>query len=198
MVEVRENETQKALFVNGVCQGVSSKDNKPLSPYMRFVMNHIDGMTPGSDCLFLGGGAMLLPAWAKKLHNMNVTVFENDAEVYEVAKEKFDASELGTSVYLVDASLFHGYLSHQERYDLVFLDTFPNTDKLYSRAFVQLCSERLKEKGTFAVNFCSDSHEAISEFGKTLAKIFKNVKMNLIAMDAEMTKPAQAVFFCTN
>lgn len=196
MIEVRENATQKALFVDGVCQGVSSKDNIPLSPYMKFVMKHIEGMTPGSDCLFLGGGAMLLPAWAKTEKKMNVTVFENDADVYEIAKEKFDASRIGTSVYLVDAKLFNGYLSHQERFDFIFLDIWPRIGSIYSVDFIRDCSKRLTEKGTLSVNFCSDSHEEISEFGKMLAKVFKNVKMNLICMDQDMKHPAQAVFFC--
>ena len=161
-IEIKENEAQKMMLIDGVSQGVSDKDNNPISPYMKFVVDHINTLKPFSDLLFLGGGAMLVPGWAKREKGMNITVFENDPEVYEKAKEHFQGLGLGPVVYIVDAKAFSGYLSHQLRYDLVFLDCYVGSTRsqgLYTTDYAQLCKGRLKDKGTFCVNYAGTEEE---------------------------------------
>ena len=198
-IEVKYNPTQKAMFLEGACQGVSDLEGKPLSPYMKAIATYIDSMTPFQDCLFLGGGAMIIPAYAKD-KGMRLTVFEKNAEVYEYAKEHYNALGLGPVVYLVDAKMFNGYLDEKQKYGFILLDCYDGLKRpqdLYGEEFMSACKGRLTGKGTFCVNYACTDPDEIHTFSLLLGKMFPNVTRKMFFMDQEMAHPAQSVFFCT-
>lgn len=190
MVEIKENNNQIALFINGVCQGVSDKDGTPLSPYMKPIMERIAGLQPKSEIMFLGGGLCILPKWAKN-HGHSVSVTEVDDDVIRLS----GALEAGINVFnqeALDIMLFE-----EDWFDMIVLDVWPNHPTLYCADHFVLCKKHLKKGGLFAMNYVADTQESIDSMGKLLAVVWPNVKMTVIYKDKEMKSPEQAVYFAS-
>lgn len=201
MLEIKENETQKALFIDGVCQGVVSKDGTPLSPYMKPIMERIAGLNKGSELLFLGGGLYALPAHYKAHHS--ISVVELSKEVMKAAGLKDDdirtpdgCMPLGKVVdnILGDALDVIKGLEY-DWFDFILLDIWPNDPKLYCADYFVECKRHLKKGGLFSMNYQSEDDFELKAMGKLLAAVFPNVKMTTLYKDKEMKIPCQAVYF---
>ncbi len=187
MVEIKENATQKAMFIDGVCQGVVGKDGTPLSPYMKPIMERIAGLNAGSELLFLGGGLYVLPKWAED-RSHHVCVVENDLGVLS-----HNELILGPTVF--ETALTALGTMELSWFDFILLDIWPNDPKLYCADYFVECKKHLKKGGIFSMNYLADSQIDINAMGKLLAAVFPNVKMTVIYKDKEMKLPAQAVYF---
>lgn len=189
MVEIKENETQKALFIDGVCQGVVGKDGTPLSPYMKPIMERIAGLNSGSELLFLGGGLYALPIWADN-RGHRVTTIETDREVRSIG-----CAVLGHhSSICGDARTVIKDLE-DEWFDFILLDIWPNDPKLYCADYFVECKRHLKKGGLFSMNYQSEDEVELKAMGKLLSAVFPNVKMTTLYKDKDMKIPAQAVYF---
>lgn len=189
MIELREHTNgDKALFIDGVCQGVVDKDGTPLSPYMKPIMERIAGLQANSELMFLGGGLCALPKWAKdRGHRVSVT--EMDDEVIKLS----GAVEAGLSVFNKEALDIVSF--EEDWFDFILLDVWPNDPNMYCADFFVVCKRYLKKGGLFAMNYLSDSQVEIDAMGKLLAAVFPNVKMTVLHRDKEMKEPCQVVYF---
>lgn len=184
MLEIKETKTQKALFINGMCQGVVGKDGTPLSPYMKPIMERMVPLKEGSELLFLGGGLCVLPRWAERKGH-NVCVVENDPEVL-----KLPGSPLGgmDATYVLDDM-------EGEWFDFILLDIWPNDPKVYCIEYFKKCQRVLSKKGLFSMNYLCDTEQGLADMGNQLSAVFKSVQMTTIYEDKEMKIPAQGVYF---
>lgn len=190
MIKIEENATQKALFIDGQCQGVMDKDGTPASPYMKPVMERIAGLQKGSEILFLGGGLYVLPKWAQDRHH-NVSVVEIDPLVQAAAKPQSDSFYMGIG----DAKTALDNME-KEWFDFIFLDIWPNDPAVYCADYFVKCKQALKKGKTLSFNYIADKQTDLDAMGKLAAAVFANVKMTVIYLDKEMKKPRQAVYFC--
>lgn len=191
MIEIKELGSSKMFMVNGQCQGTYDKDGLPLSPYMKPIMHRIAALQASSQCLFLGGGAMLLPAYASNLEHL--------CEVWELSPEVIIESgkihkDPKFTVRQEDARLVSGL--EDEWFDFILLDTWPYTIDLYCLSYFGECKNKLKKNGLFVVNYCNESEDILKLMGDLLSKNYK-VKQETLYHDKEMKKAAQAVYFCT-
>ena len=189
-VEVRTNKEHKMLLLDGVVQGVSDHTGYPVSPYMLPIMRHIKLLFASSKCLFLGGGAMLLPSFAKS-QSMDVVVLENNQEIIEAARGSFGFNM--NEVYFVDASKLDYAIV--DKHDFILLDCYPKTEYLYSKEYAEVCKTKLRDKGTFCVNYCEEDTDKATKYAKDLANVFGNVKA-VTFYTSKDEKPKQFVFFC--
>lgn len=195
MIEYRENETQKALFVDGVCQGVCLKDGTPDSPYMKPIVDLEKTIVGEQVCLFLGGGPMILQRhFIKKGHDC--VTFENDDEMLNYAIE-FSKDPAGTIHF---ESAF-GFDRFSNEYGFILLDCYNGKDLapgLYSKDFISRCKSSLTDEGYFVVNFCADDQHKYRDFESILKGLFKNVELKGFYADKETTKLIQGVYICHN
>lgn len=192
-IEVKDNGTQRALFIDGVCQGVvDMNDMTPLSPYMGPIIKIIDALPKDSRAIFFGGGACLLPTYAE-LRYVPCLVLENNKDVKDTAVNYFGANPDNIVItkhadtWLVDRNI---------NYDLIFLDVWPQTKEFYSPLFFSLCKSSLTDRGVFAVNHIPQDQEDTVFMGRFLATVFPNVRAFNFFKDKEKTQLIQTVFVC--
>lgn len=190
MIEIKINSSSRALFIDGLCQGVMDKDGTPASPYMKPVVERIAGLLKGSEILFLGGGLYVLPKWAQD-RGHSVSVVEIDPMVQAAARPQSDSFYMGIG----DAKTALDTMEN-EWFDFIFLDIWPNDPAVYCADYFVKCKQHLKKGKTLAFNFIADNQVDLDAMGKLAAAVFSNVKMNTIYLDKEMKKPCQAVYFC--
>jgi len=191
-MEFKESDTQKALYIDGVCQGVVSKDGTPLSPYMKPIMERMAGLQTGSDILFLGGGLYALPKWAQDRHHSVCVV-----ELYDEVIKAHEATEGHCNSIHGDALTVIDELE-KDWFDFILLDVFPNHNKLYCADYFVKCKQHLKKEGVFSMNYICNSKVEIDAMGKLLAAVWPNVKMSTFYSDKEMKNPCQVVYFANN
>lgn len=164
---------------------------KPMSPYMKPIIERMVSLQTGSDCLFLGGGLYALPKWAQDRHH-SVCVIELDPEVIKAHNATLVpcSSIQGDALTIIDEL-------EKDWFDFILLDVWPNDPKMYCADYFVKCKEHLKKSGLFAMNYASDSQLEIDAMGKLLAAVFPNVKMSVFYSDKEQTKPTQVVYFAT-
>lgn len=194
MIQIKQNRTQKGMWIDEECQGVCDLDGNPLSPYMTYIAKHIDGMDKWTRGLFLGGGFFILPRYFQEKKGQAV-VFEKNIEVINETDTWFDISKL--TVHNSDASDLHKF-TERKPFDLILLDCYPRTPELYCADYYDTCRHFLYLTGTLIVNFCSTDQKEIDEQSQNLKTVFKSIKLKIFYKDKEMTEPVQSVFLCTN
>ena len=184
MLEIKETKTQKALFLNGMCQGVVAKDGTPLSPYMKPIMERMVPLKEGSELLFLGGGLCILPRWAESKGH-NVCVVEKDPDVLRLPGSPLGGLDAITALDGME----------REWFDFILLDVWPHDPKLYCPEYFKKCKDVLVKNGLFSMNYICDTEVGLVDMAKQLTIVFNNVQMTTIYKDKEMKIPAQGVYF---
>lgn len=201
-IRVEEKNGQKALFVDNVIQGVCDMEGNPLSPYMVFVKEFGKTLPKDSHCLFLGGGAYILPEYFQKTLKLESWSVEKDDDVALVAHSHFGPITHTELTHHSAEDFDNGDESclgaTKGTFNFIFLDCYDKgfPEKLYCPEFITRCKTALTPKGVFAVNYGGTAVE-IEAFGKMFATVFANVKVNLIAMDPDFKGQVQGVFFCS-
>lgn len=190
MIKLEETATQKALFIDGLCQGVMNKDGSPASPYMKPIAERIAGLDKGSEILFLGGGLYVLPKWAQDRHH-SVSVVEIDPMVQAAARPYSDSFYMGIGDALTAIDTME-----EDWFDFILLDIWPNDPRMYCAEYFAKCKKHLKKGKTFSFNYIADKQTDLDAMSKTASTVFTNVKLTIIYHDKEMKKPAQGVYFC--
>lgn len=186
MIEYKENETQKALIIDGVCQGVVSKNGIPLSPYMKPIMDHINKLKHGSNLLFLGGGLYVLPTWAWK-QGMEVCVIEKNRAL--VNSEPFTTIYGDVAIELKDME--------EDWFDFILLDIYPNDPSVYAIDYIRNCKLHLHVGSSLVINLSEEvSLEKIDNMSKQLKDVFKNIKTHSFYKNKDDKVPAQVVYVC--
>ena len=190
MIEVKESPNSKALFLDGVCQGVQGLDGEPLSPYMKPIMERINGLNNGSELLFLGLGMGILPIRAQERHH-SVSVVESNPELVLLYGGLLDRP---SAIYGDAIELMPGF--ELDWFDFILLDIWPNDPKAYCIDYFIECKKHLKKNGLFSMNYSVRTQTECDDMGRKLAAVFPNVKMNVFYADKDMTIPTQVVYFC--
>lgn len=170
---------QRELIIDGLVQGgidmvsgLSVYEYPYLLQFMPYALN-----PDGKNCLVIGLGAGLVPAWYHA-QGVNTEVVDIDPKVVTLARNYFNFSP-AIPVHVEDARYF---LIHTERrYDFLILDVF-NGDTtpghLLSIEAMQLAKLRLAPNGVVAVNLVGSlKHQTLmtASVVKTLQSVFDQV-----------------------
>lgn len=133
----------------------------------------------GKDCLVIGLGAGLVPAWYEQ-QGISCDIVDIDPEVVRLAKKHFDFKTSG-KIYAQDGRYF--LTSTSKSYDYLVLDVF-NGDitpaHLLSKEALTSQRERLSEKGVLAVNLIGSLFEEnfmTASVVKTMEEVFDQVEI---------------------
>ncbi|MBI5428940.1 MAG: fused MFS/spermidine synthase [Nitrosomonadales bacterium] len=141
---IRDGMVQGGVDMNN---GLSVYEPPYLLQFMPYAIN-----PDGKNCLVVGLGAGLVPAWYRA-QGVNTEVVEHDDAVIELARKYF-AFAPAITVHAEDA---RNFLTHtaQQRYDYLILDAFSGDTapgRLLSVEAMRLVKQRLAENGVVAVN----------------------------------------------
>jgi len=169
----------RELMIDGLIQGGMDTNNRQsvyeYSYYLEFLPY---GLNPaGKNCLVIGLGAGLVPAWYEA-RGVRTDIVDIDPDVVDIAKSYFGFSVSG-DIIVSDARYYLNRSS--KRYDYIILDVF-NGDTtpghILSLEALELVKARLGEKGILAINLIGslkrENFMTVSII-RTLEKVFRNV-----------------------
>lgn len=144
---------QRELLIDGMVQGgVDLANGLSVFGYSYFLQHLPRGLNPrGRDCLVVGLGAGVVPAWYARA-GVRTDVVEINPEIVRAAADYFGFAP-GGDVFVEDARTFVANTSR--RYDYVILDVFTGDSTpghLLSVEFFRLVRARLRERGVAALN----------------------------------------------
>ena len=180
------------LTLMGACQGRANDDWTPISPYMRVVSRFEESLPRQSTCLFLGGGAYILPHLFG-LSGHHVTVYEKDLYVYSrqhpthlFCNKNRDAA-YAPSDYSGDPSI-----------NFIMLDCytgFTPVSCLFSTKYLVKLKKLLLKDGVLCINYIPTVNTSIAVFKRRLAVLFSSCEAYSI-YDVNNI-PRQTVYFCS-
>jgi len=197
VVEIKYFDGKRGLFLDGLCMGAVGLSGEIASPYMIPIAHRIAGLQASSECLFLGGGAMILPAYASRKGHI-ASVWEVDPEVIVKSRSFVDDRD-AFNITLRQEDAKHIDILEEEWFDFVLLDIWPHHKDIYDLEYFKKCESRLKIGGLFTMNYIPDSVDKkaqCAEMAETLKYVFTMVKYDILYYDNEEKLPAQAVYFC--
>ena len=189
MIEIKNTPKDRALFIDGMCQGRAAKDGTPLSPYMKPIMERMVPLPKGAECLFLGGGLYVLPKWAEN-RGYSVSVIELDKNVQAAARPFSDSFYMGIGDILEVLPTLE-----TEWFDFILLDIWPNDPRAYCEEYFRECKAHLKKGGLFAMNYIDNKRVPLEAMGKIVATVWPNVNMTTFYSDKDLSNPSQGVYF---
>lgn len=172
----------RELLIDGQVQGgidmssgLSVYEYAYLLQFLPYALN-----PDGRNCLVIGLGAGLVPAWYEA-QGIKTEVVDIDPTVVEFARNYFDFNPL-IPVHIEDARYFLG--SSTQRYDYIILDVF-NGDTtpghLLSIEAMRLAKQRLTPNGVLAVNLIGSIRQQTfmtASVVKTLQSVFTQVAIH--------------------
>lgn len=179
------------MLIDGQVQGgIDMNSGLSLYEYTYFLQFLPYALHPdGKNCLVIGLGAGLVPAWYQA-QGIKTEVVDIDPAVVEFARKYFNFNP-EIPVHIEDARYFMSNTS--QRYDYVILDVF-NGDTtpghLISIEAMRLAKQRLTPEGVFAVNLIgSVKHDTFmtASIIKTLQSVFEHVEP-YSALDTSLTE----------
>ena len=145
--------------------------------YMQFVPYML--YPEGKNCLVIGLGAGLVPAWYEQ-QGVSCDIVDIDPEVVRLAKQHFNFKSSG-EIFAEDGRYF--LTSTSKRYDYVILDVF-NGDitpaHLLSLEALTLQKNRLSDRGILAVNLIGSlvkENYMTASVVKTMEQVFDQVEI---------------------
>lgn len=181
----------REMLIDGQAQGSMDVNNGlSIFEYPYFLQFLPYAFNPeGKNCLVIGLGAGLIPAWYQA-QGVKTEVVDIDPTVAELAHKYFNFNP-EIPVHIEDARYF--LMNTSQRYDYVILDVF-NGDTtpghLISIEAMQLAKQRLTSNGVFAVNLIgSIKHDTFmtASIIKTLQSVFGQVTV-YSAFDATLSE----------
>ncbi len=169
----------RELLIDGLVQGgIDMSSGKSVYEYAYLLQFLPFALNPdGKNCLVIGLGAGLVPAWYKA-QGVDTEVVDIDPAVIEIARNYFGFNP-AIPVHVEDARYF--LINTKQRYDFMVLDVF-NGDTtpghLLSVEAMRLAKQRLSPNGVLAVNLVgSIKHHTLmtSSVIKTLQSVFDQV-----------------------
>lgn len=169
----------RELLIDGLVQGGMDQGNGlSLYEYSYLLQFLPYALNPdGKNCLVIGLGAGVVPAWYKA-QGVDTEVVDIDPAVVELARSYFGFSP-SIPVHVEDARYY--LINTAQRYDYLILDVF-NGDTtpghLLSIEAMRLAKQRLATSGVLAVNLVgSVNHHTLmtSSIVKTLQSVFDQV-----------------------
>jgi spermidine synthase len=173
------NRLSRELMIDGLVQGgMDMNDRLSTYEYAYFLQFLPFGINPsGKECLVIGLGAGLVPAWYEA-RGVRTDIVDIDPDVVEIAKRYFGLAVSG-DIIIADAR-YHLNTS-SKRYDYVILDVF-NGDTtpghILSREALLVLKERMTDKGILAINLIGSlKHENFmtASIIRTLESVFPAV-----------------------
>lgn len=174
-----ETAHNREMVIDGMVQGgidvntgLSVYEYAYLLQFLPYALN-----PDGKDCLVIGLGAGLVPAWYQA-QGVNTEVVDIDPVVVDLARNYFNFDP-SIPVHIEDARYF--LINSTKRYDYLVLDVF-NGDTtpghLLSTEAMQLIKQKLNPNGVLAVNLIGSlKHHTLmtSSVIKTLKSAFQQV-----------------------
>ncbi|MEK6745105.1 MAG: fused MFS/spermidine synthase [Nitrospirota bacterium] len=169
----------RELMIDGLIQGgIDVNDRQSVYEYAYYLEFLPYGINPaGKNCLVIGLGAGLVPAWYEA-RGIRTDIVDIDPDVVAIAKNYFGFHVSG-DVIIADARYYLNTSSKQ--YDYIILDVF-NGDTtpghILSLEALELVKARLTEKGILAINLIGSlKHENFmtASIIRTLEKVFRKV-----------------------
>jgi spermidine synthase len=169
----------RELMIDGLIQGGMDMNSRlsvyEYSYYLQFLPY---GLNPaGRNCLVIGLGAGLVPAWYDS-RGIKTDIVDIDPDVVQIAKNYFGLAVSG-DIIVSDARYYLNTAS--KRYDYIILDVF-NGDAtpghILSLEALQLVKARLSERGILGINLIGSlRHESFMTVSiiKTLEQVFHAV-----------------------
>jgi len=169
----------RELLIDGLVQGgIDMRTGQSVYDYAYLLQFLPYSFNPdGKNCLVIGLGAGLVPAWYQA-QGVNTEVVDIDPVVIELAHKHFGFNP-AIPVHVEDARYF--LINTAQRYDFMILDVF-NGDTtpghLLSVEAMRLAKQRLAPNGVLAINLVgSVNHHTLmtSSVVKTLQSVFDQV-----------------------
>ena len=169
----------RELLIDGLVQGgIDMSSGQSVYEYAYLLQFLPYALNPdGKNCLVIGLGAGLVPAWYKA-QGVDTEVVDIDPAVIEIARSYFSFSP-AIPVHVEDARYF--LINTKQRYDFMVLDVF-NGDTtpghLLSIEAMRLAKQRLSPNGVLAINLVgSIKHHTLMTASviKTLQSVFDQV-----------------------
>ncbi len=169
----------RELVIDGLVQGgVDVNNGQSIYEYAYFLQFLPYALNPdGKNCLVIGLGAGVVPAWYKS-QGVNTEVVDIDPAVVDIARNYFGFNP-SIPVHVEDARYF--LVNARQRYDFMVLDVF-NGDTtpghLLSVEAMRLAKQRLSSDGVLAVNLVGSlKHHTLmtASIIKTLRSVFDQV-----------------------
>lgn len=169
----------RELMIDGLIQGGMDMNSRlSIYEYAYYLQFLPYGLNPaGKNCLVIGLGAGLVPAWYEA-RGVRTDIVDIDPDVVEIAKDYFGLAVSG-DIIVSDARYFLNTSS--KRYDYIILDVF-NGDTtpghILSLEALQLVKARLSAEGILAINLIGslkrENFMTVSII-RTLERVFKTV-----------------------
>ncbi|MGC2166195.1 MAG: fused MFS/spermidine synthase [Gallionella sp.] len=171
----------RELLIDGLVQGgVDMNSGQSVYEYAYLLEYLPYALNPnGKNCLVIGLGAGLVPAWYQS-QGVATDVVDIDPEVVDVARQYFQFNA-DIPVHIEDARYF--LINTAQRFDFMVLDVF-NGDTtpghLLSLEAMRLAKQRLATKGVLAINLVGSLkvHTLMTaSIVKTLREVFDQVEI---------------------
>lgn len=169
----------RELLIDGLVQGgIDMSSGQSVYEYAYLLQFLPYALNPeGKNCLVIGLGAGLVPAWYKA-QGVDTEVVDIDPAVIEIARSYFSFNP-AIPVHVEDARYF--LINTKQRYDFMVLDVF-NGDTtpghLLSVEAMRLAKQRLSPNGVLAINLVGSlKHHTLMTASviKTLQSVFDQV-----------------------
>jgi spermidine synthase len=173
------DQRHRELMIDGLIQGGMDVNSRlSIYEYAYYLQFLPYGLNPaGKNCLVIGLGAGLVPAWYEA-RGVKTDIVDIDPAVVQIAKNYFGLAVSG-DIIISDARYYLNTSS--KRYDYVILDVF-NGDTtpghVLSLEALQLVKARLSEQGILGINLIGSlKHENVMTVSiiRTLEQVFKVV-----------------------
>lgn len=173
------DQRHRELMIDGLIQGGMDMNSRlSIYEYAYYLQFLPYGLNPaGKNCLVIGLGAGLVPAWYEA-RGVRTDIVDIDPEVVQIARNYFGLAVSG-EIIVSDARYFLNTAS--KRYDYIILDVF-NGDTtpghILSLEALRLVKARLTEQGILGINLIGslkrENFMTVSII-KTLEQVFKSV-----------------------
>jgi len=173
------NKRHRELMIDGLIQGgMDLNDRLSVYEYAYYLQFLPYGINPaGKNCLVIGLGAGLVPAWYEE-RGVKTDVVDIDPAVVDIAKRYFG---LAVSGDIIVADARHYLNTATKQYDYIILDVF-NGDTtpghILSLEALQVVKTRMTEQGILGINLIGSlKHENFmtASIIRTLEKVFTTV-----------------------
>jgi len=173
------SERHRELMIDGLIQGgMDMNDRRSIYEYAYYLQFLPYGINPaGKNCLVIGLGAGLVPAWYEA-QGVRTDIVDIDPDVVDIAKRYFGLAVSG-DIIVADARYYLNTSS--KRYDYIILDVF-NGDTtpghILSLEALQVVRARMSEQGILGINLIGSikyENFMTASIIKTLEQVFTTV-----------------------